>query len=384
MTTAPTPPSTRIRGTWDRMRPALLAALPAWIVARILVGVALGLSRFISNRGGVDDPLAELTTRQGLLAWDGSFYADIAEYGYGSLPSGALRFFPLTALLGRGIGWLGFGPRVGVVIVANVAALVAGALLWTLVRREGFSSAIANRAPWLLALFPAGFVLVLAYAEALFLALAIGTFIAARDRRWLIAAALGLLAGASRPGGLILAVPVAVEAIRALHTIGFRELAARACAVFAPFAGAGLFLLWVGHRFGDAFLPYRVQTRANLKGSFANPITTIGNAIEGLIQGRTVGTGLHVVWMVLAVALIVVCFKQLPASYGWFTVATIASAVTSSNLDSFERYALGAFPLVIVISILARDRRIERALLVLSGAAMTGYTVLALLHAYVP
>ncbi len=364
-------------------RSAVLAALPSWVVARVVVAIALVTSRVIVDRG-VDDPLARQTARHGLLAWDGSFYADIAQYGYAQLPREALRFFPLTPMLGHAVGRLGVGPRVGVVVVANLAALAAGALIWLLVRREGFGDAgTARRATWFLALMPAAFVLVFGYAEAVFLALALGGLLAARNRRWWLVALLGATAGLSRPSGFIVAVPAFVEAARALRTVGCRELVMRAVAVAAPFAGAGLFLVWVGNRFGDAFLPYRIQTRANLKGAFANPVTSILDAVGGFWDGR-IGTGLHVPWMILAVALTVVAFRKLPASYAWFTTVALASAVTSSNLDSFERYALVAFPLVIVVAILAADRRVERTLLGLSGLAMTGYAILALTHAYVP
>lgn len=375
-------PSDRAPRPAAGVRAALLSASPGWIVARTLVGLAILISRVVVDRG-VDDPLARLTSRDGLLAWDGAFYADLAQHGYAQLPRAALRFFPLTPLLGRAIGWTGLGPRIGVVVVANVAALLAGALLWTLVRREGFGDAAAKRAAWFLALMPSAFVLVFGYAEAVFLALAIGIFLAARDRRWWLVAALGVFAGLSRPGGFIVAVPIAIEAARALRSTRPRELAARVIAVVAPFAGTGLFLWWVSDRFGDAFLPFRIQTRSNLKGSFANPLTSIEHAVRGLAHGH-IGTGLHVPWMILAATLTVVAFRKLPASYGWFTLVTLASAVTSSNLDSFERYALGAFPLVIVVAMLTHHRRVERSLLILSGAAMTGYTVLALTHAYVP
>ena len=89
-------------------------------------------------------------------------------------------------------------------------------------------------------------------------------------------------------------------------------------------------------------------------------------------------------WLVLVVVLIVICFRTWPASYGALAAAGIASAIVSSNLDSFERYALAAFPLVLVASSLTASHRVERAVLVLSGAAMTLYALLAFLHAYVP
>ena len=364
------------------MRSALPTALPAWVVARVLLGIALVAAHLLI--GHVDDPLARVTTGQGLLAWDGAFYADLAQHGYAALPHTALRFFPLTPLLGRAVGWLGVGPRVGVVIVANAAALIAGVLLVRIVRREGFPDDVARRASWLLALAPAAFVLVLGYGEGVFLALAIGVVLAARNRSWVLAMVLGVLAGLSRPSGFIVAVPIAIEAVRGLRGIAPRELLGRVLAVLAPFAGTGAFLWWVGDRFGDALLPFRVQTRSNLKGSFTNPVTSISDAVSGLVHGRTVGTGLHVGWMIVAAALLVICFRRLPASYGCFSLALVASAVTSANLDSFERYALGAFPLTIAVALVAHTRWTERLVIAASATAMTGYATLAFLHAYVP
>jgi len=55
---------------------------------------------------------------------------------------------------GRAVGWLGIGPRVGVVVAANLAALAAGTMLVALVRSEGFASGVAHRSAWLLALAP--------------------------------------------------------------------------------------------------------------------------------------------------------------------------------------------------------------------------------------
>jgi len=362
---------------------AFRTVLPAWIVARALVGAAWLIARFGDRHGWVDDPLAHATLHHGLLAWDGAFYADVAAHGYAPLPRAALRFFPLTSVLGRAVSWTGLGPRIGVVVVANVAALVAGVLLVVLLRREGFDAGIARRSAWLLALAPSGFVLVLGYAEGLFLALAIGVLLAARRRRWWLAAALGLLAGLDRPGGFVVAVPIAIEGLRALRATRPGERIARAAATVAPFIGTAAYLAWVDDRYGDALLPYRVQTHRNLKGAFTDPFTSMIDASRGLVHGH-VGTGLHVPWMIVVVVLVVVAFRRLPASYGAYAAVTVASAITSANLDSFERYALSAFPVVIVVALLVTDRWWWRAVITVSAAAMTGYATLAFLHRYVP
>lgn len=364
-------------------RAAVLTALGPWIVARVLVLVAWLTARVARDHHWVHDPLARATVRHGLLSWDGAFYADLAQHGYAALPRPALRFFPLTPLLGRFVGWTGIGPRTGVVLVANLAALGAGTLLVVLLRREALPEATVHRAVWLLALAPSAFVLVFGYAEAVFLLLAIAVFLCARTRRWWIAVPLGLLAGLCRPSGFVVAIPLAVEALRALRDTTAGEKVARAVAVVAPFVGAALYLGWVDDRFGDALLPFRVQTRANLKGSFTDPVSSTTDAVRGMFHGH-IGTGLHVPWMIVVIALIVVAFRKLPLSYGCYAAVAVASAVTSANLDSFERYALAAFPVTVALALLLRPGWPTRVVVVLSAAAMTGYATLAFVHAYVP
>jgi hypothetical protein len=173
------------------------------VVAR--VAVALG---FLVAHGAVDalrPGAPPLPLEQGLVAWDGAFYRDIATLGYDGVREEALRFFPLFPLLGRVVGAvLPGGATTGLVVVANVSAVVAGVLLHRLVVHDGGGSERATTAVWLVALLPASAVLALAYTEALFLALTIGAFLAMRRGRWSVVVALALLSGAvpaERRGG---------------------------------------------------------------------------------------------------------------------------------------------------------------------------------------
>ena len=88
--------------------------------------------------------------------------------------------------------------------------------------------------------------------------------------------------------------------------------------------------------------------------------------------------------MLISVALLVVAFRRLPLSYAAFATVVLAVSVTSSNLDSFERYALGAFPLVIAASTLTARRGVELAVLIVVGAGMAGYAFLAFIGVVVP
>ena len=79
-----------------------------------------------------------------------------------------------------------------------------------------------------------------------------------------------------------------------------------------------------------------------------------------------------------------VAFRRLPVSYAAFAAAVLVVAVASSNLDSFERYALSGFPLVIAASTLTSRRGVERIVLLLAGAGLAGYSLLAFLGVFVP
>jgi hypothetical protein len=101
-------------------------------------------------------------------------------------------------------------------------------------------------------------------------------------------------------------------------------------------------------------------------------------------HGHHLGSTAHIPWVVVSVVLVVLAFRRLPFSYGAFAAAVLVVALASSNLDSFERYALGAFPLVVAASTLTRRRPVEIVVLGLSALAMIGYAMLAFLGMVVP
>lgn len=379
MTGALPPTSRRARVT-----EALATAAGGWVVARVLVLGALALAHHLVDEAGIRRAAVRAAVSAGLRGWDAAYYAEIARSGYGELGETAVRFFPLQAVAAK-VASLGLvDPAWPSVVVANVAALAAGTLLVLLARREGADPALAGRAAWLLQLWPAAFVLVMGYAEALALTLALGTFLALRCRRWWAAAGLGLLAGLARPTGFLLALPALIEAVGGWRAAPRPERPARLAAIAGAPAGTAVYLAWVGARFGDPWLPYTVQTRADLKGEFSNPLATIADALGGLASGERVGTGLHVPWLALCVVLVVLGVRRWPRSYTVYAAAVLAVAAVSANLDSFERYALGAFPIVLTLAAVTADRHLERPVFVLAGGLLSSYALLAFLGAYVP
>jgi hypothetical protein len=365
---------------------AVVEVLPAWILARVVVLGTLGLAHATVTTVRPDNPGAEARVHQGLLAWDAGWYESIARHGYVASGLQSVRFFPVYPFAARALGWVpGIGVGPALVLLANLCALGAMAALVVLVRSDLGDAALARRSVWLLALAPAAYSLVLGYADAALLLCAIVTVLAARRSRWWWAFAAGLVAGGLRPLGVLLVVPVAIEVWRTRRDRrdGMRWIGTVA-AVLAPLAGAGAYLGWVGAQFGDFWLPLRIQQQGGHRGPLAAPFTAMWHNATSVLHGHHLGSALHIPWVVLSVVLLVVAFARLPSSYGAFAAAVLVVSLTSSNLDSFERYALGAFPLVIAASTLTSRRWVEVVVLLGSGAARAGYAYLAFVGIVVP
>ena len=165
------------------VRRDLRAAVLPWLVARVLVLAALGIARYLVDQL---DLKGLVQPSQGLFAWDGAFYRDIAQHGYGSVPRAGLRFFPAYPVFGRVLGVVFLGhTAVGLLVVASGAALVGGALVHRLTLRETGDAEMARRATWYVAVIPAGMAYVLGYAEAMLLVCGVAMFLALRSKRWL-------------------------------------------------------------------------------------------------------------------------------------------------------------------------------------------------------
>ncbi len=377
---------------WDRVpEPAREAVVP-FLVARVVVLGALGLAHFVVDRTHPSTPGVAARVHSGLLGWDAGWYESIARVGYAPLGRQSLRFFPAVPALTHALAWLpGLGDGPALVLLANVAALVATAMLYVLVRRETGDTLVARRSLWILSLLPAGFVLVMGYAESLLLVFAIGCFLALRPPpgndvarpHFALAALLAFAAALTRPIGLLLVLAVAAELVRWWTRLGRNERAAGLAALAAPFVGVVAFLGWAKHEVGDWWAPLRVQLESSHHGGLSDPLSTLYDDAKGLVHHH-VGTALHVPWVLLALAMLIVCWRRLPASYTLFAAAVLATAVAGNNLDSFERYALSAFPLSMAAALVLTQTQLERTVLALLSAGLAGYALLAFLNISVP
>ena len=92
--------------SWMTRRPSAPPArcsFPYVIVARRSCSARSSTTRHVFTTLHIAVPLA---THDGLLAWDASWYRDIAHGGYDGVAKEGLRFFPLFPMLGTAVSWL--------------------------------------------------------------------------------------------------------------------------------------------------------------------------------------------------------------------------------------------------------------------------------------
>jgi hypothetical protein len=435
-------PGERLLATADALGPARVTAvrdswralwssrLLIWAVgAATLLTYGFGPVRHAFNPPGLTrgfgwlgDLLAAPAAR-----WDSSWYLVIAHYGYrpdlGAFTSSRDAFFPLYPLGLRGLGWLGLPLIVGGVLVSLLAlalALYGIHRLTTLeltaragrgsdASRPGPAGArpadVARLAVMVTAFAPMAFFLSAVYSEALYLALSVGLFYAARRGRFALVGVLAALAGATRSTGIVLLLPALI-----FYLYGPREdrrpdrplahgLAPRyrvrkdvLWLALAPL-GLLLYMAYLGLAGGDALAPFHAQ---DVWGRhFAGPYLGVWDGIQAAFEGArqlfsmqqahayftTGGESpfvaaehnlLLLAFLAAALAATVGVLRRLPAAYGAYVIAALALPlsypVTAQPLMSLPRFLVVLFPLNIWFAQwLGAHPRLRRPALACSG-----------------
>jgi hypothetical protein len=367
-------------GGLSAWREAVVATALPWCVARVAVLCGVVLATVASDQLGVGHPAP---LEDGLLAWDAHQYRAIAEDGYQAIPHG-FRFFPGMPLLSRGLGWLLAGHvDVAMILLANLAAFAAGVALYRLVLVETGQARLSRLSTWLLLATPGAAPFAMGYAESIGVLGAVLAFLAVRTGRWRIAALPALAVGLTWSIGALLALPLAVEAVRTWRTASPVGRLWRALTAAAPVAATASYLAWVQHETGSWYRDvFEVQDVVYHRG-FEEPIGRIIESARDLVAGHH-PQGIQFLWVLLVIPLLVVTFRRLPLSYGVWSLAIFLIGISAHNIDSFERYLLRAFPLVIAGALSIRSEKHEWAVVSLSLAGLVVYSTAILVGARVP
>jgi mannosyltransferase PIG-V len=287
------------------------------------------------------NPLLDAATR-----WDSGAYVAIAHEGYGAVPANN-AYFPLYPFLMRivatALGGSDDSYLVAGLVISNLALLGALVYLARLVAVD-HEAAAGTRAALYLLVFPTSVFLSVVYPESLLIALSIGAVYHARRGDWLAAAALGMLAGLTRPFiGAVVALPIAIEA--------FQRSGLRAAVVSATPAAAAL-VGWLAVLWRITGDPNAILTaEANWGVGPSLPF----EAFADLFDPQVYGFPYIVLGSTLLIGVLVVLSWRLlrPSLAAYATVVFLISVATGS-LTSSPRYYLSIFPAFIVLALVAR------------------------------
>jgi len=323
--------------------------------------------------------------------WDTGWFIRIAERGYDVKENSA--FFPVYPLVVRGLAAVIGSHLVAGVLISLAAAGVACLLLVELARPL-LGDRGATDAGLYFALYPVAFVYTSVYADGLFVALTVASFLAAlRGRPW-IAGVCGGLSVATRLVGLALGPVLLLLFLKQQR--GRRDLVAPFAVLLLPAALQG-YRFYLDRHFGDPDA-YLHVLRAHW---FRAPprLGPIGGWWDALVAGwHGVGTLLHhlpplsgapggltqadqlAAWNIVHLALLFavlwltwVAWRELGWAFGLYAltvdVALLSSVVNKFPLQSVPRYAMANFPLYLALAVVTQRRpRLRQTVLIGFGA----------------
>jgi Gpi18-like mannosyltransferase len=346
--------------------PRLASLFDARLVGLMLAVKALvllfGAQTFVVSS---NQSLASLYDRLSIWnRWDAPHYLDIARAGYVTegVEARWIVFYPLYPWLVRACAFVLQDELVSAFFVSTVASLAAGLLLYRLAELDEQEPA-ARASVFFMFVFPTSYFLHIGYTESLFIALAVGAFLAARVRRWWLAGLLGALAAATRVNGLLLIPALASEALDEYKNEG-RRWRREWLWVAAAALGFGVYLLINWKVFGHPFEFLNKQEQYWSK-SLTWPWVGISAAWDS-IWGRAPSEAQMVGWqefffVLLGLALTVWAWLRLRTSYAvWMTLNWLLWTSTKFVL-SVPRYTLVMFPAFILLARAATTRPVLHA-----------------------
>lgn len=290
--------------------------------------------------------------------WDSIRYVRIAQFGYSGDGSDKndLFGFPLFPWIVRLFSYVFQDYLISGFIVSGLAAVAAGLLFYKLVRID-YSDSIARNSVWFLLIFPTAYFLHINYNESLFIALAVGSLLAARREHWAIAGILGAFLCLTRVNGLVIIPTLLTEAFLQFR-VSRRWQNQWLWLAVAPF-GFGIFLLLNQHVTGDAFAFITIGRETFYK-TFDTPwhgIRSVYRTTQSYNRETAQMGGVYeLVFIILgAVGTIASLFLLRPSYTVWIALDWLL--VTSVGfVISVPRFTLSMFPIFILFAKLAERR----------------------------
>ena len=370
-----------------------LTVLAAWGATSLIMSLELPAGFFRTPRlSGWEELLVDVWQR-----WDSQWYIKIVTEGYRPerilQEDGMLLVNPTTAFfpLYPGLVWLAgqilpVSYSIAGIVVSTIACLIGLIIVHRLVIHE-LGEQVANTTVRYLLIFPTAFFFFAVYTESLFLCVTAGACLAAIRRRWWLAGVCGCLATLTRPSGIVIFAPLALEYLlwlRAERRWPRFEIAALA---LVP-AGLVAYIVFLWNRFGDPLMFLHAQQNIIWNREYQTPFQTIGQILgsvnfttEGLLSPQRINepvrielylggfydsNGYNLVFFLFAFVVALLAFRRIRLSLAAFALLMllfpIFAPVPRTPLISLPRYMLPVFPLFMVLAIWGQNARVDRFL----------------------
>ncbi|MCX6372572.1 MAG: mannosyltransferase family protein [Actinobacteria bacterium] len=319
--------------------------------------------------------------------WDGVWFIRVAADGYGA-HGHSQAFFPLYPLLVRVVAVAtGHNYVVAGLVVSLACYAGAMAVLFKLAHAL-LGPRVALWSVVFISVFPTALFFQAVYSESLFLLLTLLSFWWARRSSWALAGLAGLLAVLARSNGVVLLLPLAVMWWEQRRGSELRlpggpaagpapparrlRVSSAAWLLLVP-AGLALYMAYLWWAFGDPLLFSGAQaywgreltlpTSAIWRGAVAavDGVRWVAAHGVGPILGMRLPSGgpdstvvanlLEFSSFAAAVALLVACWRKLPAAYTLYALAALLFpllySTTARPLYTLPRFIIVIFPLFI-------------------------------------
>lgn len=340
------------RFPWMKPFLAVFAVVSVWRVFYLVIS----LYAFHKIPLATTQPEVQPSFFMPLLQWDSHFYLWIAENGYGNGLGTIVAFwplFPLGIFVGTVLGMSALTSAFVVNYLAMVGAMWCAFLLakdlWPKDQEAGWRSVL------LYLFFPFSIFFSIFYSEPLFLFTLLASFYAARKNMWLVAGLFAILVTIGRLPGLII-IPALLVEYFSQRSWSLKKLDCQAWYLFLLPAGFVGFLVFNHIRTGNAFIFLEIfqyqWTYRSINPNIFETLVSWLNQIHSAFLSRhpaAIMEALHAAggW-IAAVLFLVFSWRKLPWSYRVFTGLMLLLLISSSTMESVNRYLVVLFPLFLV------------------------------------
>jgi hypothetical protein len=336
---------------------------------------------------------------EGWYRYDGGWYDFIARDGYqyrGEGVQSEVAFFPAYPVL----MWL-LAPVLGGTQTAGIAITLAAGAIAVLLFHRWTADRLGEAMAWsvlpILLLFPyAWYLFGAVYGDAVFLAAALGAFLALERDRPVLAGLLGIVATAGRPVGVAVVIGLVVLLLERRNRLPdprrgdpFRPADA---GVLLSLGGLGGWMAYQWVRWGDPLLFVEVQEawgqepgpRTWFKVTFLRKVHQLPGwladalAGEGTAETRPWNNAVYAAGLLLQALLVlaaILLLWQVGKRFGWGYLAYSAAVIGipfigSADFQGLGRYLLAAFPVLAVAGVLLAERPRLRLVWLSTSAAL--------------